>query len=74
MQNIVCFLQLRAVTDMSDMNANIRILECNQACACSHLTLCRNAFTRRGLNAPVEVFRTNNGKGWGVLTRQRILR
>nr|XP_012221999.1 PREDICTED: histone-lysine N-methyltransferase SUV39H2 [Linepithema humile] len=47
------------------------IYECNKRCACDVLT-CRNRVVQRGTNAQLCIFRTDNGRGWGVRTLRAI--
>ncbi|KAI8900475.1 hypothetical protein BC833DRAFT_635728 [Globomyces pollinis-pini] len=42
------------------------IYECNLKCACN--ILCQNRVTQRGPRLTFEIYRTPNGKGWGVRT------
>ncbi|XP_025264550.1 histone-lysine N-methyltransferase SUV39H2 isoform X2 [Camponotus floridanus] len=47
------------------------IYECNKRCACDALT-CPNRVVQRGSDTQVCIFRTNNGRGWGVRTLRAI--
>ncbi|PHH49734.1 Histone-lysine N-methyltransferase,H3 lysine-9 specific dim-5 [Ceratocystis fimbriata CBS 114723] len=40
------------------------IYECHQACSCSRN--CVNRVVERGRTVPLQIFRTSNGRGWGV--------
>ncbi|KAL5615675.1 hypothetical protein BROUX41_005707 [Berkeleyomyces rouxiae] len=40
------------------------IYECHQACSCSRK--CVNRVVERGRTVPLQIFRTSNGRGWGV--------
>lgn len=46
------------------------IFECNRLCKCSQD--CPNRVVQRGCKIPLTIFRTTNGRGWGVRTEQRI--
>ena len=41
------------------------IYECHSKCKCS--ANCNNRVVERGRKVPLEIFRTSNGRGWGVL-------
>ena len=43
---------------------NTLLFECNSKCACG--TDCPNRLTQRGVQHPLEIFKTANGRGWGV--------
>lgn len=47
------------------------IYECNKRCACDALT-CPNRVVQRGSDTQLCIFRTNNGRGWGVRTLRAI--
>lgn len=47
------------------------IYECNKRCACDALT-CPNRVVQQGTNMQLCIFRTDNGRGWGVRTRRAI--
>lgn len=47
------------------------IYECNKRCACDALT-CPNRVVQRGSSMQLCIFRTNNGRGWGVRTLRAI--
>lgn len=47
------------------------IYECNKRCACNALT-CPNRVVQRGSGMQLCIFRTNNGRGWGVRTLRAI--
>ncbi|XP_064486996.1 histone-lysine N-methyltransferase SUV39H2-like isoform X2 [Ornithodoros turicata] len=46
------------------------IYECNKRCTCG--PDCNNRVVQKGRQVPVVIFRTGNGRGWGVRTLQRI--
>lgn len=46
------------------------IYECNASCFCG--SSCFNRVVQRGRQVPLCVFRTSNGRGWGVKTMQAI--
>ncbi|XP_075525833.1 histone-lysine N-methyltransferase SUV39H2-like isoform X4 [Dermacentor variabilis] len=46
------------------------IFECNRLCRCD--INCPNRVVQRGCKIPLTIFRTTNGRGWGVRTEQRI--
>uniref|UniRef100_A0A224Z0P7 Histone-lysine N-methyltransferase n=1 Tax=Rhipicephalus zambeziensis TaxID=60191 RepID=A0A224Z0P7_9ACAR len=46
------------------------IFECNRLCSCD--MSCPNRVVQRGCKIPLTIFRTTNGRGWGVRTEQRI--
>ncbi|KAK8780444.1 hypothetical protein V5799_018213 [Amblyomma americanum] len=46
------------------------IFECNRLCKCD--MSCPNRVIQRGCKIPLTIFRTTNGRGWGVRTDQRI--
>jgi histone-lysine N-methyltransferase SUV39H len=46
------------------------IYECNKRCICSHN--CQNRVVQRGSHMKLCVFRTSNGRGWGVKTLRVI--
>ncbi|KAL7292029.1 hypothetical protein TKK_0014313 [Trichogramma kaykai] len=46
------------------------IYECNKRCSCSDD--CRNRVVQKGSNAKLCIFRTDNGRGWGVKTLRGI--
>lgn len=46
------------------------IFECNRLCSCD--MNCPNRVVQRGCKIPLTIFRTTNGRGWGVRTEQRI--
>lgn len=49
------------------------IYECNVRCACATLPLrCRNRIVQRHRRIAVTIFRTANGRGWGVRTNSFI--
>lgn len=47
------------------------IYECNKRCACDAST-CPNRVVQRGTDTQLCIFRTDNGRGWGVRTRRAI--
>lgn len=49
---------------------DLAIYECNLNCACS--INCPNRITQREPNCRFEIFKCDNGKGWGVRTLDRI--
>lgn len=46
------------------------IYECNSRCQCG--TDCRNRVVQRGIQYDLCIFKTANGRGWGVRTLERI--
>lgn len=46
------------------------IYECNKRCKCS--PICQNRVVQRGSNVDLCIFRTKNGRGWGVKTLKLI--
>lgn len=48
------------------------IFECNSRCNCG--PSCRNRVVQRGRQIPLCIFRTQNGRGWGVKTLRNIFR
>ena len=46
------------------------IYECNDACRCT--SACYNRVVQNGRVIPLTIFRTSDGRGWGVKTRQVI--
>lgn len=48
------------------------IFECNRRCTCG--PTCRNRVVQRGRQIPLCIFRTQNGRGWGVKTMRNIFR
>lgn len=52
---------------------NLVIYECNELCACD-VQKCHNRLVQKGLGQMLQVFRTDNGKGWGVRSLRKILR
>jgi histone-lysine N-methyltransferase SUV39H len=40
------------------------IYECHASCDCSED--CKNRVVERGRKIPLQIFRTNNGRGWGI--------
>lgn len=47
------------------------IYECNKRCTCDAQT-CQNRVVQRGSDMQLCIFRTNNGRGWGVRTLRAI--
>lgn len=47
------------------------IYECNKRCACDAST-CPNRVVQKGTSMQLCIFRTDNGRGWGVRTRRAI--
>lgn len=47
------------------------IYECNKRCSCDALT-CPNRVVQQGTGTQLCIFRTDNGRGWGVRTRRAI--
>lgn len=47
------------------------IYECNKRCACDAST-CPNRVVQQGTGTQLCIFRTDNGRGWGVRTRRAI--
>lgn len=48
----------------------MHITECNSACSCG--IECPNRVTQRGRQVPVTIFKTANGRGWGLRTDKWI--
>ena len=48
------------------LNGMDPIYECSSRCACG--PRCANKVVGNGRDVPLQVFRTNNGRGWGVFT------
>lgn len=48
------------------------IFECNRRCSCG--PACRNRVVQRGRQVPLCIFRTQNGRGWGVKAMRNICR
>eukprot|EP00088_Acartia_fossae_P068772 TRINITY_DN8795_c0_g1_i4.p1 TRINITY_DN8795_c0_g1~~TRINITY_DN8795_c0_g1_i4.p1 ORF type:complete len:738 (-),score=180.02 TRINITY_DN8795_c0_g1_i4:264-2477(-) len=46
------------------------IYECNKRCACP--PTCRNRVVQKGRTAKMSIFRTSNGRGWGVKALDKI--
>lgn len=46
------------------------IYECNKRCSCDDS--CTNRLVQNGRKHPLELFKTNNGRGWGVRTPQAL--
>ncbi|KAM6977249.1 histone-lysine N-methyltransferase SUV39H1-like [Aplochiton taeniatus] len=46
------------------------IYECNKYCACG--PNCLNRVVQQGIQHTLSIFRTDNGRGWGVRTTERI--
>ncbi|XP_078454900.1 histone-lysine N-methyltransferase SUV39H2 [Lampetra fluviatilis] len=46
------------------------IYECNSLCQCG--PECKNRVVQKGIPFPLCIFRTDNGRGWGVKTMQKI--
>ena len=42
------------------------IYECHASCACG--VDCRNRVVERGRKIPLQIFRTDNGRGWGMFS------
>lgn len=51
---------------------NIPIYECNDKCTCDKN--CRNRVTQTGSRIKLCIFKTSDGRGWGVRTLQSIVR
>lgn len=45
------------------LESRYAIFECHEACQCS--TECPNRVVDNGRKIPLEIFRTDNGRGWG---------
>ncbi|NXT27599.1 SUV91 methyltransferase, partial [Syrrhaptes paradoxus] len=52
------------------IRAGLPIYECNSRCRCG--ADCPNRVVQRGIRYDLCIFRTANGRGWGVRTLQRI--
>ncbi|CAG8670179.1 10976_t:CDS:2, partial [Racocetra fulgida] len=47
------------------------IFECNSSCICTP-TVCPNRIVQHGINIPLQVFKTRDGRDWGLRTLQKI--
>ncbi|CAG8815139.1 1013_t:CDS:2, partial [Racocetra persica] len=47
------------------------IFECNSSCTCTP-KVCPNRIVQHGINIPLQVFKTRDGRGWGLRTLQKI--
>ncbi|NXY80760.1 SUV91 methyltransferase, partial [Glareola pratincola] len=52
------------------IRAGLPIYECNSRCRCG--ADCPNRVVQKGIRYDLCIFRTGNGRGWGVRTLQRI--
>ncbi|XP_044756629.1 histone-lysine N-methyltransferase SUV39H2-like isoform X1 [Coccinella septempunctata] len=53
-----------------NVNPGIPVFECNSLCKCG--AECRNRVVQRGRRVPLCIFRTDNGRGWGVKATRKI--
>lgn len=53
-----------------NVNPGIPVFECNSLCKCG--PDCRNRVVQRGRRIPLCIFRTANGRGWGVKATRHI--
>lgn len=49
---------------------NVAIFECNKRCTCG--PKCMNRVVQHGSNHKLCIFKTSNGRGWGVRTKRKI--
>lgn len=49
------------------------IYECHDGCRCEKSS-CPNRVVEKGRQVPLQIFRTNNGRGWGVKTMRELKR
>ncbi|XP_022650984.1 histone-lysine N-methyltransferase SUV39H2-like isoform X1 [Varroa destructor] len=54
----------RGVLTVACRRSNSGIIECNASCTCP--ASCFNRVTQRGRQVPVTIFKTDNGRGWGL--------
>ncbi|CAG8792253.1 16984_t:CDS:2, partial [Dentiscutata erythropus] len=47
------------------------IYECNSSCTCSPI-ICPNRIVQHGIKVPLQVFKSMDGRGWGLRTLQKI--
>ncbi|KAK7741860.1 Histone-lysine N-methyltransferase, H3 lysine-9 specific dim-5 [Cytospora paraplurivora] len=57
----------------SYVNSRAPIYECHEGCRCSKI-LCPNRVVERGREVPLQIFRTKDGRGWGVKTMRELKR
>ncbi|KAF0508029.1 histone-lysine N-methyltransferase SETMAR [Gigaspora margarita] len=49
------------------------IYECNSSCTCSPI-ICPNRIVQHGIKIPLQVFKTMDGRGWGLRTLRKIFK
>lgn len=54
------------------VSRNVAIFECNKRCSCG--PDCKNRVVQRGSSHQLCIFKTFNGRGWGVYTKRKIKR
>lgn len=54
----------------SELDSQKPIYECHEGCRCS--ADCPNRIVERGRQVPLQIFRTENGRGWGVKTMREL--
>lgn len=54
----------------SELHSRMPIYECHEGCKCS--ANCPNRIVERGRQVPLQIFRTENGRGWGVKTMREL--
>lgn len=54
----------------SELNSRLPIYECHAGCRCS--SNCPNRIVERGRQVPLQIFRTDNERGWGVKTMREL--
>ncbi|CAN8101725.1 unnamed protein product [Discula destructiva] len=57
----------------SELNSRLPIYECHEGCRCTKAG-CPNRIVERGRQVPLQIFRTENGRGWGVKTMRELKR
>ncbi|RHZ77705.1 hypothetical protein Glove_174g157 [Diversispora epigaea] len=50
---------------------SITIYECNSSCTCDS-SLCPNRVVQHGIRIPLQIFKTTDGRGWGVRALRNI--
>ncbi|KAL3276667.1 hypothetical protein HHI36_012037, partial [Cryptolaemus montrouzieri] len=53
-----------------NVNPGTAVFECNHLCKCD--ANCRNRVVQAGRKVPLCIFRTHNGRGWGVKTLRKV--
>ncbi|CAG8587160.1 15007_t:CDS:2, partial [Acaulospora morrowiae] len=52
-------------------NITPSLYECNSSCTCAP-SLCLNRIVQHGIQMPLQIFKTTNGRGWGVRALQKV--